>query len=76
MSFKAKYAGNCACCLKRFQIGDEVSYVDEQIVIESHVLALVDTALGNMEQMCPVCFLIQPKHRFPGKGEPCASCRD
>ena len=75
MSFKAKYAGNCACCLKRFQIGDEVEFVDEQIVIEGHILKLDDSLIGEAEQVCTDCFLIQPKRNFLDGVTVCRVCR-
>lgn len=75
MSFKAKYAGNCACCLKRFQIGDQVEFVDEQIVIEGHIPKLEMGEIGSEEQMCSDCFLIQPKKNFLDGVTVCRICR-
>lgn len=69
MAFDAKYPGNCACCGARFGVGDPVTFCDDSIVIEGHILSTdVDGRISDKEDICQTCFVVKPK------GQRCFSC--
>ena len=57
MSFEAKYGRICGSCTERIRPGDEVKYVEDELV---HVDCAVAAPIECKTETCTVCWLIKP----------------
>ena len=57
MSFEAKYAGICGSCTERIRPGDDVNYVEGELV---HADCDIAAPVERKTETCPVCWLIRP----------------
>lgn len=56
-TFRARYPGRCGNCDEPIEPGDEVTYVDEDVV---HADCDTPEPTGRPTPVCPACHLTQP----------------
>ena len=57
MSFEAKFTGRCSDCGERIQVGDQVTYADDELV---HLECDGPDAPARIAEVCGKCWLTKP----------------